>query len=125
MKFVVLVMQKCILIYDDDKEILMLCRMILQKQNYRVETRTVCENVVDDIKTTNPDVILMDLWIPTIGGEQALKLIRGNSVSKDIPVLLFSANDEIKNISKGVNANGYIQKPFDINSFKKEIEKWV
>ena len=103
----------------------MLCRMILQKQNYRIETRSVCDNVVEDIKTTNPDVILMDLWIPTAGGEKALKLIRGNPVSKNIPVLLFSANDEIKKISKRANANGYIQKPFDVDFFKTEIEKWI
>jgi two-component system cell cycle response regulator DivK len=118
-------MQKCILIYDDDKEILMLCKMVLQKQNYRVETRAACDNIIDDIETMNPDVILMDLWIPTTGGEKALNLIRENPVSKNIPVLLFSANDEIEKISKRAGANGYIQKPFDIDSFKKEIEKWI
>ena len=120
-----LVTQKCILIYDDDREILMLCKMILQKQQYRVETRIVCDNIIDDIETLNPDLILMDLWIPKIGGEKALDLIRENPVSKDVPVLLFSANDAIAKISKRAGANGYIQKPFDIDSFKKEIEKWI
>ena len=118
-------MQKCVLIYDDDTEILMLCRMILQKQNYRVETRATCDNIIDDIKSLEPDVILMDLWIPQMGGEKAIEQIRENPVSKDIPVLLFSANDEIEKISKISKANGYVQKPFDIHDFKKEIEKWL
>ena len=118
-------MQKCVLIYDDDAEILLLCRMILQKQNYRVETRATCDNIIDDIKSLKPDVILMDLWIPQMGGEKATEQIRGNPVSKDIPVLLFSANDEIRKISKTSKANGYIQKPFDIHDFKREIEKWM
>ena len=118
-------MQKCVLIYDDDAEILMLCRMILQKQNYRLETRTTCDNIIDDIKSLKPDVILMDLWIPQMGGEKAIEHIRGNPVSKDIPVLLFSANDDIGKISKRSKANGYVQKPFDIHEFKKEIEKWL
>lgn len=67
----------------------------------------------------------MNLWISTIGCEQALSLVRGNIVSKAIPIFLFSANDQIKNTSKGANANGYIQKPFDINFFKTEIEKEI
>ena len=118
-------MQKCILIYDDDTEILMLCRMILQKQNYRVETRTTCDDIIDDIKSIEPDVILMDLWIPKCGGEKAISIMRENAVSKQIPVLLFSANDEIDKISKKTGANGYVQKPFDIVHFKQEIEKWI
>lgn len=117
--------QKCVLIYDDDLEILTLCEMILRRENYRIETRTVCDHIIDDIKILYPDIILMDLWIPKIGGKEAIKLMRENPDSRNVPVLLFSANDEIKNISKGANANGYIQKPFDIDFFKKEIEKWI
>lgn len=118
-------MQKCVLIYDDDAEILMLCKIILQKQHYRVETASTCDNIINDIETMNPDLILMDLWIPTFGGEKALNIIRENQDCKDVPVLFFSANDDIKNISQRANANGYVQKPFDINTFKQEIEKWI
>ena len=118
-------MKKCILIYDDDQEILTLCKIILQKLQYRIETRSTCDNIIGDIRSLEPDVILMDLWIPKIGGEKALDLLRENPDLKDIPVLLFSANDEIEIISNRAKANGFIQKPFDIHSFKKEIEKWV
>lgn len=118
-------MQKCILIYDDDAEILMLCTLLLQKQNYKVEARAICDNVVADIKSVNPNIILMDLWIPTTGGEEAIRQIREDASLKDIPVLLFSANDDIEKISKSLAANGYVQKPFDIHSFRKTIEKWI
>ncbi len=118
-------MQKCILIYDDDKEILFLCSLILQKQNYKIETLSECDNIIEDIKIIRPDLILMDLWIPKMGGEEAIKQLRNNSLSKNIPVLLFSANDEIEKISKSSSANGYVQKPFDIHTFKNEIKKWI
>ena len=117
--------QKCILIYDDDQEILTLCEMILKRENYRVETRSLCDNIIDDIKALNPDVILMDLWIPQIGGEEAIKLLRSNPETSATPVLLFSANDEIEKLSEGAKAEGFVKKPFDINSFKKEIQKWI
>ena len=119
------IMKKCILIYDDDKEILTLCKIILQKLNYSVEIRSECDNIIEDIKILNPDLILMDLWIPKCGGEKAITIMRENTVSKQIPVLLFSANDEIDKISKKTGANGYVQKPFDIVHFKKQIEKWI
>lgn len=118
-------MQKCILIYDDDTEILMLCKLILQTRNYKVETRSTCDNVIADIKSISPDIILMDLWIPTTGGEEAIRQIREDASLKDIPILLFSANDDIEKITESSAANGYVQKPFDIHSFKETIEKWI
>jgi DNA-binding response OmpR family regulator len=117
--------QKCVLIYDDDLEILALCQIILRRENYHVETCKICDHILDDIKNFKPDIILMDLWIPKIGGEEAIKLMREDEYGANIPVLLFSANDEIKRISKSTKVNGYIQKPFDINSFKAEIKKWL
>ena len=38
--------EKCILIYEDDEEILFLCKTILQKNSYRVETMSRCEDVI-------------------------------------------------------------------------------
>lgn len=110
-------MKKNILIYDDDAEILFLCKTILQKYNYVVETLSRCDNIIDDIDRYNPNFILMDLWIPEIGGEKAVKLIKENDTIKHIPVFLFSANTDIKEICLKVNANGFIEKPFDLQAF--------
>lgn len=115
-------MQKCVLIYDDDVEILMVCKAILVNQNYRVEAFATCENIIRDIDIVKPDIILMDLWIPKIGGENAVNLMHNNPLTKHIPVVLFSANDEIEKITKRINANGYLKKPFDISTFRKMIE---
>ena len=110
------------MIYDDDVEILNVCIAILEIYNYRVETVEYCENIIEDIVRLRPDLILMDLWIPKIGGEKAIELMHDNPASKDIPVILFSANDEIEKISIRVNANGYLKKPFEISTFKETIE---
>ena len=114
---------KCILIYEDDPDIILLCKTILKKSQYRVETLSRCENVIGEIDYFKPDLILIDLWIPEIGGEQAASIIKTNPATYDIPVLLFSANSNIKEICKKINANGYIEKPFDINTLMKKIEQ--
>ena len=115
-------MKKCVLIYDDDVEILFLCRKILEK-DYRVETLPECQNIIEDISQIKPGIILMDLWIPVIGGERAVQIMKGDPLLTIIPVLLFSANDEISEICKRTGADGFIAKPFDIKNFKEIIEK--
>ena len=110
-------MNKNILIYDDDKEILFLCKTILQKYEYTVQSFSRCEDIINDVSRIQPDLILMDLWIPESGGEAAVALAKGNEATKHVPILLFSANDDIKEIYKKVNADGYISKPFDVKSF--------
>jgi DNA-binding NtrC family response regulator len=116
-------MKKNILIYDDDDEILFLCKVILSKYDFVVETLSKCENILTDIEIFNPHIILMDLWIPQIGGEKAIEIIKQNESTKQIPVLVFSANADIEKISKKVNANGYIEKPFNIRTFIETIQK--
>jgi len=116
-------MNKCILIFDDDPEILFVCKIILEQDKYRVETRTHCENIIEDIKQAKPDIILMDLWIPEIGGEQAIHLMKNNKETQHIPAVLFSANAEIEEICRRSNANGFLKKPFDVSALKKIIEK--
>ena len=114
---------KCILIYEDDPEILFLCKKLLSKNQYRVETLSRCENVIEDGHRMKPNLILMDLWIPDIGGENAVATIKENPATRHIPILLFSANAEIKEICKKINADGYIEKPFDIYTFRQTIEE--
>ena len=116
---------KCILIYEDNQEILVLCKTILTRNHYHVETRLRCENVINDIDTIQPDLVLMDLWIPEIGGEKAVSLMKENPAICNIPVLLFSANADIKDICKRINADGYLEKPFDIKSFVATIEQYI
>lgn len=114
--------KKNVLIYDDDQEMLFVCKVILERQNYHVETRERCENIIQDLIELKPDIILIDLWIPSIGGEKAVSLIKNNEDTKHIPVLLFSANDEIEKIYKRTNANGYLKKPFEISALTQIIK---
>ncbi len=116
-------MKKNILIYDDDVEILLLCKAILSKYDFVVDTLSICDNILNDINTLNPHIILMDLWIPEIGGEKAIEIIKKNEKLKHIPVLLFSANTNIIKISKNINADGFIEKPFVIKTFIETIQR--
>ncbi len=116
-------MKKCILICDDDLDILELCRYILEKNDYRVETFSNYNDVIGHIDEIQPDIMLIDLWMPGIGGEEAAIKLKSDKATSHIPLLLFSANNEIDQIALSVNANGYIRKPFDTNDILTVIEK--
>lgn len=116
-------MTKTILIYDDDAEILLLCKAILSKYGFDIVTRSKCEQIAADIKNCHPDLILMDLWIPDIGGEKAIAQVKENpAIATHPPILLFSANADIKNICQKVKADGYVEKPFSIDTLVDTIK---
>jgi DNA-binding NtrC family response regulator len=116
-------MKQCILVYEDDQDLLDLSKMILEQRNYQVETRLYCDDIISDISLVKPDLILMDLWIPEIGGENAIKLMKNHKATQHIPVILFSANVGIEDIFKRTNADGFIKKPFEIHEFIDTIER--
>ncbi len=109
-------MKKCILIFDDDIEILTVSKIILEQYNYRVETRICCDDIIKDIATVKPDMIIMDLRIPKIGGEQATRLAKSEKATKDIPIIIFSANTEIEQVCERANADGFLKKPFEVKN---------
>lgn len=58
-----------------------------------------------------------------IGGEKAIEIIKQNESTKQTPVLIFSANTDNKDNCKKVNAGGYAEKPFPINTVIQTIQR--
>ncbi len=115
-------MKKCILICDDDIDILEVTKIILQ-QDYHVETMAHCNEIFRNFEKYAPDLILMDLWIPDMGGEAVTRLLKSSEKTKNIPVIIFSANNDIENVAKDAGADGYLKKPFDIVTLNETIKK--
>lgn len=115
---------KCVLVFEDDQDILELVRSIL-KSKYQVETRSTTEDIFLAVRETSPDIILMDLRIPDIGGSDATLLLKSNSKTSNIPILLLSANPNIETIARKTGADGYIRKPFDVKGITRTIESFL
>ncbi|QEC68114.1 response regulator [Panacibacter ginsenosidivorans] len=111
-----------IMIFDDDKDILDICSIILKAKGYKVFTETSCENVIEKIKACEPKVILMDNKIPETGGIAATRFIKQTESTKNIPVIFFSANTNVAQLSKEAEADYFLQKPFDITELENMIE---
>lgn len=114
-------MEKRILICDDDNDILSICTYILEEQGWEVHTRTHCNDILEVIGDIKPQVILMDNWIPETGGIKATQAIKGVEKFKNIPVIYFSANNDIKSLAEEAGADTFLAKPFDIDELERVI----
>ena len=116
-------MSKRILIFDDDTDILSICTYILEEKGWEVHTSPHCNNIDTAIRSIMPDVILMDNWIPDTGGIIATQTIKSQEDLIHIPVIYFSANNDIQSLAKQAGADTFLEKPFDLNELEMVIEK--
>ena len=107
-------MNKRVLILDDDLDILQICTIVLRKKGFDVQTLSNSNQVVSQVKAYQPDVILMDNWIPGPGGIEATRLLKLAPETQDIPVIFFSANSNVTQLARDARADYFLQKPFDI-----------
>jgi two-component system cell cycle response regulator DivK len=116
-------MSKRIIIYDDDKDILLVTATILEMKGYLVKGKEHCRTIDEDLSVFRPNVILMDNWLPDIGGVKAIQYIKSQDQFKDIPVIFFSANSNVEELALEAGADYMLKKPFEIAGLQQLIEK--
>jgi len=110
-----------VMIFDDDTDLLEVCSIILRTKNFDVLAKNKCSEIIHDIVDYKPDVILMDNWIPDTGGVKATQMIKNNDQLRDIPVIIFSANSNIAQLSTEAGADYFLQKPFDLSELEEIV----
>jgi DNA-binding response OmpR family regulator len=114
-------LNKKIVIFDDDEDILSICSYILEEQGWKVFSFTDCNDIAEKVSAILPDVILMDNWIPDDGGIIATQILKKNDSLKYIPVVYFSANSDIELLASHAGAETYLAKPFDLEELERVI----
>ncbi|MFD2594372.1 response regulator [Sphingobacterium griseoflavum] len=114
---------KTILIFDDDVNILEVCTIILVDAGYTVKISETSHDIIEKVSQIHPDIILMDNWIPEIGGIEATRLLKQHAEYKQIPVVYISANNDIHLLAEKAGADAYLAKPFDITELESTVER--
>ena len=115
-------MNKRVLILDDDLDILQICTIVLKKKGFDVQTLNNSNQVVNQVMSYQPDVILMDNWIPGPGGIEATRLLKVSPETQEIPVIFFSANSNVTQLAREARADYFLQKPFDITELEGIVQ---
>ncbi len=113
-----------ILAVDDSPTIQKIISMSLTKYGHQVITAGNGLEALNRLKEVVPDVILSDITMPHMDGYQLCKMIRGNSVTRQIPVIMLSGKDGIFDKLRGkmVGATAYITKPFETDKLLQTID---
>jgi DNA-binding response OmpR family regulator len=100
-----------ILLVDDERRIIEVLEAYLEREGYEIHTADNGVDALRKVKTVNPDLMVLDLMLPDISGEEVCRLVRKES---DVPILMLTAksteDDRINGIVMG--ADDYVAKPF-------------
>ena len=116
-----------LLIIDDEPEILFLLNQRAQAYNMACELELTGEAGVKSAKTKNPDIILLDLMLPGISGIDVIKLLRSDSITKNIPIIMLSAvgQQSVKNECIVAGANAYFTKGDDLEGLFDLVNQFL
>ncbi len=100
-----------ILVVEDEKNISDVIKAYLKKEGYMIITAFNGEEALEKFKSNHIDMVILDLMIPKIPGEQVCSSIRNIS---DVPIIMLTAKSELEDKIEGLNigADDYMIKPF-------------
>lgn len=101
-----------VLVVDDDENIVQLIRLYLEKEDYTVCTAFNGKQAVNVFKSENPSIVILDIMMPEMDGNQVCREIRKTS---DVPIIMLTAKGETfdKVLSLELGADDYMVKPFE------------
>jgi two-component system alkaline phosphatase synthesis response regulator PhoP/two-component system response regulator VicR len=119
-------MARKILAVDDEKHIVRLVQINLQKEGYEVVTATNGREALEAVAQHRPDLIVMDVMMPEMDGFEALQKLKENPATQNIPVVMLTAKAQDADVFKGwqSGADLYLTKPFnpqELITFVKRI----
>ena len=112
------------LVVEDHKDILEVLIQLLESWNFAVvSANTGMEGVEKAIKE-KPDLILMDIMLPSMDGREATRRIRSNLETKDIPILAITALPKESQLKECIEAgcNDFMLKPFTPEKLLEKIQ---
>jgi len=86
-------MAKKVLLIEDEKILSEMYEARLKREGFEVLSTMNAESALELIKKKKPDLILLDLLLPGIQGQEVLKILKEGSETKDIPIIVFSNYD--------------------------------
>lgn len=115
---------KKILIADDDPAIIDVLTLMLETGGYKVCV-SANKQTVAEVNRILPDLVLLDLLMSGINGDDICKQIKNNLLTKHIPVIVISANKDVKEIAINSCADDFIAKPFEMHKLLQKIARYI
>ena len=114
-----------ILVVEDEPSLRKLLQYQLSKIGHEIRVAGDGEQALALIKSERPDLVLLDVMLPVMGGFQVLRKLQEDKNTKSILVIMLSAKGQQHDIAAGLNQGvfDYITKPFNIPNLSARIDK--
>lgn len=108
-------MPKKILAVDDERHIVRLIQVNLERAGYLVVTAYDGREALQKIEAEKPDLVVLDVMMPYMDGLEALKRIRANPATRALPVIMLTAKAQDQDVFQGYShgVDIYLTKPFN------------
>ncbi|MBI3890361.1 MAG: response regulator [Candidatus Wallbacteria bacterium] len=113
-----------VLVIDDEHRLLDTLQDSLSQDGFfEVVTAISGEEGLRIAETQLPDIIILDLMMPGLDGLELCRLLKGNLETKDIPIIVLTARDDITSVVEAFRqgATNYLLKPFDPARLRREL----
>ena len=119
--------KKTILVVDDEPDILLGLKDLLEFEGYTVITAEDGQSALSIARTDKIDLMILDLMLPKLDGYKVCRLIKFDKKRKSIPIIMLTARTqpEDKEMGLEMHANDYVFKPYDQDSLLKIVKKYV
>lgn len=119
-------MPKKILAVDDERHIVRLVEVNLQRAGYEVVTAYDGKEALDKVKSEKPDLVVLDVMMPYMDGFEVLKNLKADPETAEIPVIMLTAKAQDADVFRGWQSgvDCYLTKPFnpmELLTFVKRI----
>jgi two-component system alkaline phosphatase synthesis response regulator PhoP len=106
--------KESILVVEDEEDILELLRYNLVKEGYRVTGVGTGEEALKAVRSSVPDLMVLDLMLPGVDGLEVCRLLRQDPQTRPLPIIMVTAKGEEADIVAGLElgADDYVTKPF-------------
>lgn len=108
--------KETILVVEDEKDVQELLRYNLGKEGYHVLTAETGEKGLEEARSRRPDLLILDLMLPGLNGLEVCRLLKQDSTTRPIPVMMLTARnsetDQVVGLELG--ASDYLTKPFSV-----------
>lgn len=119
-------MPKKILAVDDERHIVRLVQVNLERAGYQVVTAFDGKEALEKIDAEHPDLVVLDVMMPYMDGFEVLQTLRKNPNTRDLPVIMLTAKAQDADVFRGWQSgvDCYLTKPFnpmELIAFVKRI----
>ncbi len=110
------------MVADDDQDILDMLTTVLIYNGYHVHTSFNGETLNEIDADNMPDLLLLDIRMSGLNGKDVCIRLKQNDVTKNLPIILISANHDIAEVAYDSGADGFVPKPFNIKQLLDVIK---